>query len=439
MPSIARSVAFSIYVRRFASFVVFDVLLVAALAVGFVFQCVQQVPEEVRSGVGLLSPVSGGVRIEPAGTGRLLGDAELVLVDADGGEYAFALDGLLAYAVPVGAVAVVAQACSLLSAPSNTRLIRRKLKPLNDLALAAEAIGSAAAADRPAGPSAASDRAKFESLERAISTATVDAPTVATGDKDLRSIEVALNSLLRRMQEAKQQQMRFVSDASHELRTPIAVVQGYVNMLDRWGKTDESVLDESIEALKAEADHMQELVEQLLFLARGDSGRTVLEREEFSMARLVDEVGAESQMIDDAHRYRTQTPAGAADGLRWWMDGDRAMVKQSMRIVVQNAARYSAPGTEVRLSALADEVGKRVGYAVQDEGIGMAASDAEHVFERFYRSDAARGKRAGGTGLGLAIAKWIVDAHGGTVEVLSREGVGTRFTVWFPRGEAGTR
>ena len=110
------------------------------------------------------------------------------------------------------------------------------------------------------------------------------------------------------------------------------------------------------------------------------------------------------------------------------------MVKQAMRVMVQNAARYSAPGTRVRLRALADDRARRVGFSVTDEGVGIAATDAPHVFDRFFRSDAARGGSREGSGLGLAIAKWIVDAHDGQIEVLSREGVGTRFTVWLPRG-----
>ena len=92
------------------------------------------------------------------------------------------------------------------------------------------------------------------------------------------------------MQEAKLQQMRFVNDASHELRTPIAVIRGYTDMLDRWGKTDEAVLDESIAALKSESEHMHDLVEQLLFLARGDAGRNTLTKTQFNLARITSEV-----------------------------------------------------------------------------------------------------------------------------------------------------
>ena len=102
-----------------------------------------------------------------------------------------------------------------------------------------------------------------------------------------------------------------------------------------------------------------------------------------------------------------------------------------MRIIVQNAEKYSPDGSAITLSVAADAGG--VSYSVQDEGIGMSQRDASHVFERFYRADGARSEGAEGSGLGLAIAKWVVDAHGGTIEVVSREGVGTRFTVRLPR------
>ena len=323
--------------------------------------------------------------------------------------------------LPVAIFIALWELIDLLGIFGDIRRIRRKLQPLNELALAAESLVSAPIMDGD----------KIETLEQAISRASVDSPNVTTGDQDLRSIEVALNGLLRQMQEAKLQQMRFVSDASHELRTPIAVIQGYVNMLDRWGKTDETVLDESIEALKLESDHMQELVEQLLFLARGDSGRNPLQRMTINLAEVVHEVWEESCMIDATNSYRcTISDADMVDA-RFSIIGDLAMIKQSLRIIVQNAEKYSPDGTAITLSATADAT--HVGYVVQDEGIGMSQKDAAHAFERFYRSDGARNETNAGSGLGLSIAKWIVDTHNGTIDVLSREGVGTRFTVRLPR------
>ena len=267
------------------------------------------------------------------------------------------------------------------------------------------------------------DSEKFASFERAISSLDPEEPgaRVKTGDKELQSLEIAINNLLDRMRESYRQQERFVSDASHELRTPISVIQGYVNMLDRWGKDDPKILDESIEALKNESEHMKLLIEQLLFLARGDSGRNTLHPENFDLAAMVREVWEESAMIDEGHHYEFE----GNDPLP--VLGDPALLKQSLRILVQNASKYSEKGGRILLKAKVVE--DRPAFIVQDEGLGMAESEIIHVFERFYRSEGARSRTEGGTGLGLSIAKWIVDAHRGTIEVLSRPEFGTRFTV----------
>lgn len=313
--------------------------------------------------------------------------------------------------IVVGAVELM----MLISACFGIRNIRRKLRPLNDLAVRAEALSNMSG-----------DEVNLEHLEQAISNVSVDANDIriSTGDKDLQSIEVALNNLLARMQESKRQQARFVSDASHELRTPISVIQGYVNMLDRWGKEDEAVLNESIEALKNESDHMKDLIEQLLFLARGDSGRNTLKLVEVDLNDLVQEVYEESMMIDETHPYEFSACPGCM------VRGDVAMLKQSIRIFVQNAAKYSERGDTIHFTVGRSEQG--VYYQVQDEGIGMQASEVVHIFERFYRSDEARNSETGGSGLGLSIAKWIVDAHDGQIDVLTRPDFGTRFRVTFP-------
>lgn len=426
--SIARSIARSTWLRQLGAFLLLDAMLVITVLGYFVLLCNKTLPDGSVS-AGFI-PASGVSASFGLARGNLL--ATTYDVALPGGEtHSFLLACAFEPAAPILVCVALWELVCLVGGLFATPRIRRKLKPLNDLALTAEAIGSAAAA-KPL--DAQADTSKIESLERAISSATVESPQVTTGDADLRSIEVALNGLLRRMQEAKLQQMRFVSDASHELRTPIAVIQGYVNMLDRWGKTDESVLDESIEALKSESAHMKELVEQLLFLARGDSGHTTLNRTTFNLAALVEEVREESAMIDAAHAYVSAVPANAPEDPAFTMVGDIALVKQSMRVIVQNAAKYSPDGSSIALGAALNEHEGTVAYSVQDEGAGMAPDDAAHAFERFWRSDEARSGSTGGTGLGLSIAKWIVDAHGGTIDVLSVEGVGTRFSVRFERG-----
>lgn len=304
----------------------------------------------------------------------------------------------------------------LVAAAFHTKEIRRMLRPLNDLAIRADVLSTLT------GP-----EVNLEHLEAAIERVHGDENDIQihTGDRDLQGIEAALNSLLARMQESKRQQTRFVSDASHELRTPISVIQGYVNMLDRWGKEDPEVLEESIEALKNESEHMKELIEQLLFLARGDSGRNTLKKVQVDLNEIVKEVWEESMMIDEGHVYEFK------DRPNTMIYGDVAMIKQSLRIFVQNAAKYSPAHAPIVLS-VGTENG-RAYYQILDEGIGMQEEDVVHIFERFYRSDEARNGETGGSGLGLSIAKWIVDAHEGNIEVVSRPEFGTKFIVYFSK------
>lgn len=299
------------------------------------------------------------------------------------------------------------------------RGIRRKLRPLYKMAYAAQQLS-----EKTNGLNVS----QFHDLEDAIdkiSPNRSDAKLV-TGNSDLQGLENAVNNLMDRMHENYQQQSRFVSDASHELRTPISVIKGYVNMLDRWGAEDEKVLNESIEAIKSESKHMEHLVEQLLFLARGDSGKTQLQPSIFSLNRMMKEVYDEYVMIEKDHEFELRVPRDEVYAV-----ADESMIKQSVRILVDNAVKYSPPGESIVL-----RTGKERDvpyYAVQDSGVGISAEDAPHVFERFYRADSSRTRGTGGTGLGLSIAKWIVDKHGGYFEIVSREGLGSRITVKLPR------
>lgn len=314
---------------------------------------------------------------------------------------------------------ILIQVLSLLSdILTGSRKARRQLAPLYEMTQKTKALTDAAAFDE----------SKFHDLEDAISQISPTGPDarLQTGNTELEGLEQAVNSLLDRMRQSYQQQARFVSDASHELRTPIAVIQGYANMLDRWGKEDEKILAESIDAIKSESDHMKKLVEQLLFLARGDSGRTKLSMEEFSLRETIKEVFDESVMIDSDHHYHLKESEDLS------ITGDPAMVKQAARILVDNAAKYTPSGADIILQVKRNEKNHPC-FVVQDEGIGIAAGDVSHVFERFFRADPARGRDSGGTGLGLSIAKWIVDRHGGYFQVLSREEIGTRITVCFPQ------
>lgn len=298
-----------------------------------------------------------------------------------------------------------------------TAKIRKVLKPLNEIAETANRLSNMDFSEE-----------KFQSLEDAISkiSPVTSDERIHIDDEELQGLEDAINKLLDRMRESYRQQARFVSDASHELRTPISVIQGYANMLDRWGKNDESVLEESIEAIKSESENMKNLVEQLLFLARGVNGKTQLTIKEFSLNDMMDEVFEESKMIDNNHVYNYIKSENVT------IKGDFNLLKQTARILVENAAKYTEDGEEITLKVGEDSKGEAY-FSIQDNGIGMDANDVPHIFERFFRADTARVRKDGGTGLGLSIAKWIIDNHKGYFSVLSRKGIGTRIVVYLPQ------
>ena len=306
----------------------------------------------------------------------------------------------------------------------STRGARRLLKPLDRMAATAQRLSDEAAQQQKRG---GMDEAKFHNLEAAIEQIDIG-DRLSTGDKDLQGLETAINDLLARMHAAYRQQAQFVSDASHELRTPIAVIQGYVKMLDRWGKDDEKVLDESIAAIKTETEHMKTLVEQLLFLARGDSGRQKLEPEPMDLSALARELLGEYRMIDEAHEWREGQLSPAP------VQADPALIKQAARVLIDNAVRYTPAEGSIRLAA--GQSAEGAWLEVQDGGIGISEADVPRIFDRFFRADPARARQNGGTGLGLSIARWIVERHDGHFEVVSRPELGTRIRLYLPERSA---
>lgn len=401
MTSIARKINLEFWLRQFSNFLVLDLVLILITALTFFIWREGAVPE-------------GDEAVNRYFTGSNFQSWQYIIETEDGVRCAYALKDLFALLKIPAIVLGIAQLLMLTTDFFYTGKVRRLMRPLNDIAVKTEQLTSMAF-----------DNVKVHNFEQAVSSLDPENPQarVFTEDQELKSLEIAINNLLDRMREGQRQQQRFVSDASHELRTPISVIQGYANMLSRWGKEDQQILEEAIEAITNEAEHMRNLIEQLLFLARGDSGRNTLHFEKIDLAEIVEEVWEESEMIDDSHHYVLRTAETVE------MTGDMAMLKQSLRILVQNAAKYSGEGNSIILEA--KFLDGRPSYMVQDEGIGMSEAEVVHVFERFYRADAARSREESGTGLGLSIAKWIIDAHKGEIEVLSRPEFGTRFTVKF--------
>ncbi|HWQ79298.1 MAG TPA: HAMP domain-containing sensor histidine kinase [Anaerovoracaceae bacterium] len=304
------------------------------------------------------------------------------------------------------------------------RRVRRILRPLTEMSRQAQNLSSSSAQGIPA-----DEMKRLRELAGTISN--IDATkldkrlAVDGTQSELKDLANAINSMLNRIDEAYRSQVRFVSDASHELRTPISVIQGYVNLLDRWGKNDEATTQEAIDAIKSEAENMKELVEQLLFLARGDNETLRLDLEAFDCSEMIGEIFKETQMIDQMHTFRVRNSSPA------FVSADRQLMKQALRILIDNSIKYTPYGGEILVSVTTEDGMVRI--SVQDNGIGIDPENLPYIFDRFYRSDESRARKTGGSGLGLAIMKWIVDRHGGTIEVISRKDIGTRTTILLPK------
>ena len=314
-------------------------------------------------------------------------------------------------------VVVFCQLVSLvLNLFKNAGTIRRTLRPIQDLAAAASRLGSSMSPEELQALAGKLDEINASHLDRRI-------PVTGT-QKELKTLAQAINAMLDRINEAYRSQSRFVSDASHELRTPIAVIQGYASLLDRWGKDDPATRQEAIDAIRQEADSMKALVEQLLFLARGDNDSVRFQPQLCDLTELAAEVLRETEMLDQTHHFDAKWLCAVP------VVADEALIKQALRILVDNAVKYTPAEGRISLSVEGKDGLARL--TVADEGQGIDKDSLPHVFDRFYRTDESRARQTGGTGLGLSIAKWIADRHNGWFEVLSWPGVGTRFTLVLP-------
>lgn len=303
------------------------------------------------------------------------------------------------------------------------RSIRETLRPLSEMAEKARNLN-----EEVAGMGAVAEEKHIKNLAGAISD--IDANrldrriSVDSSQTELKDLAISINNMLNRISASYHSQIRFVSDASHELRTPISVIQGYVNLLDRWGKNDEKTMEEAIEAIKSESQGMKELVEKLLFLARGDNNTIQLHITKFDVCDLINEIIRETEMIDADHIIEKQLEGPV------FINADQQLLKQAIRILVDNSIKFTPAGEKIVFKLFCDNGFVRV--TVQDNGIGVSPEDLANIFNRFYRSDESRARKTGGSGLGLAIAQWIVERHGGHFEVLSRVDIGTRTTIVLP-------
>lgn len=249
--------------------------------------------------------------------------------------------------------------------------------------------------------------------------------SVSTAQDEIGRLAATFNAMIDRLEASFRQIRQFTSDASHELRTPLTVLKGETELALRRPRSADDyriVLESSLE----EIDRMSRIVDELLFLSRADLGEIKMESRPVRLDQLFDDLKRQADVL--GHEQAVQIVTGLIEPAT--VAGDDMRLRELVLNLLDNAIKYSPPGGRVEMSVVTQDGTARL--SVSDQGIGVSLEERAHVFDRFYRTDAARAHTKKGTGLGLAICKWIVDAHHGTIEVQSEPGKGSTFTVILP-------
>jgi heavy metal sensor kinase len=264
---------------------------------------------------------------------------------------------------------------------------------------------------------------------RQIGAETLDERIEIGNERDeLGFLAVTLNGLLERLQGSFESQRRFMADASHELRTPIAIIQGEADVT--LARRDRSADDyrESIEVMQRAARKLTRIVQNLFLLARGDAGRYPISMSRFYIGEIVSDCVRGMRSVAQA-RGVTLSCSVPEDKV---IVADEELIHRLVLNLVENAVKFTPDGGRVNV-ALEDD-GSRYVIRVTDTGEGIAPSDRERIFERFYRGDRARPTNAGGAGLGLPIARWIAEVHGGELRLENSGSGGSEFVAVLPNG-----
>ncbi|WP_290772719.1 HAMP domain-containing sensor histidine kinase [Anaerofustis sp.] len=247
---------------------------------------------------------------------------------------------------------------------------------------------------------------------------------VSEAEYELKELAKTTNEMIDSFQEAYEKQEQFVSDVSHELRTPISVISGYGNMLKRWGKKDEDILNESVDSIIFEAENMKELVNRLLFLAKYDKNSLHYNFERMNLTEslnlIIKDFSVTHPDVTILHNIQDNI----------FIMGDEFRIIEVVRIFIDNAIKYSNNNITLKINLQKQE--NNAILTIKDNGIGIKEEDLKNIFYRFYRSDKSRNKETGGMGLGLSIAKAIILDHKGKIRVRTKENVGSEFSITLP-------
>lgn len=256
-------------------------------------------------------------------------------------------------------------------------------------------------------------------------------------DRELMNLVATLNSMFSRLEVSYDQIAQFSSDASHELKTPLAIMKGEIERMNRDLASERGIpqvqLQELLMSLMEEVERMQRIVEGLLLIAKAEDRKLPLEKEPANIYEFLDEICEDTEILAEARglAFEARLAEGAKNVI---IEFDRTKMYQVMMNLVDNALKYTSHGT---IAIFLEKEETAVNFGVEDTGAGIPTEDIPKVFQRFFRSESSRAHTASehvarSLGLGLAIAKSIVEAHGGTITVASKLGEGTKFKIHLP-------
>jgi heavy metal sensor kinase len=276
---------------------------------------------------------------------------------------------------------------------------RRALKPVDQITTAAESISIRNLSDRLAVPK--------------------------TSD-ELQRLSETLNRMLARLDTSVQRMSQFTADASHELRAPVSLIRTTAELAVQDGRTNTEYHEDMVQIL-AEAERTSRLIDSLLLLARADAGEGGLQHELTDVSTSVREALEQGRSLAAENGIELMADLNSEPIV---VRGDGEALRRLFFILIDNALKYTPEGGRVQVGL--GTLDAQATIRVRDSGIGISESDQPHIFDRFWRADRVRSRGVGGAGLGLSIARWIVDQHRGSVEVQSRPGQGSTFTVRIP-------
>ena len=270
---------------------------------------------------------------------------------------------------------------------------------------------------------------------RPVDNITNTAQRIAAGDltqrihtsstDEIGRLASTFNDMIGRLEASIRQIRQFSADASHELRTPLTITKGETELALRKERTPEAYR-EVLESNLEEIDRMSRIVDELLFLSRADLGEIKIAKEPVQLEYLIQEIQQQAQVLGKDREVETVVrhlePAEVA--------GDEWRLRELLLNIVDNAVKYSQEQGQIEIKL--ERAGNMAKLSVKDNGIGISPDDQKMIFDRFFRSDAARAHVQKGTGLGLAICKWIAETHQGKIQVESTQGQGSRFTITLP-------